>query len=90
MSQGAVDVEKLRADYRTVARGLMQSDGWSAEEVDEMGAAIKRAIEAGEAEILVCWANWLASLAAQFRDFAAGVRAMEARMRAGTGENKTK
>jgi hypothetical protein len=38
-------------------------------------------VDGGDAELIGCWANWLAGIAKGIRDTSARVRAMEARMK---------
>lgn len=81
MEQRAVDLEVLRADYKLVRRWWRESEGWSDADLAEADAGIKAAVDGGDVELLGCWANWLAGIAKERRDFTAQVQAMEARMR---------
>lgn len=81
MEQGAVDLEVLRADYKLVRRWWRESEGWSETDLAEADAGIKAAVDGGDAELVGCWANWLAGMAKELRDFSARVIATEARVR---------
>ena len=75
-----MDIEALRVDYRLVRRWWRESEGWSEADLADADAAIKAAVDGGDAELIGCWANWLAGIAKEIRDMSARVRAMEERM----------
>lgn len=81
MEQKAVDLEVLRADYKQVRRWWRESEGWSEADLADADDGIKAAVDSGDVELIGCWANWLAGIAKEIRDFSARVRAMEAVMR---------
>lgn len=58
-------VDKMRADFVVVASSRIQSGSWSPEDEQMAGAAIKAALDAKDEGLLLCWARWLAGLAAR-------------------------
>jgi hypothetical protein len=58
-----IDVPKLRRDYLAVSAWMLACGEWSAAESDEIGLAIKHALDDGDSGYLAFWADWLASMA---------------------------
>ena len=81
MEQSGVDLDSMRADYRLVRKWWRESEGWSEADLVEADECVKAAVDGGDAELIGCWANWLAGIANGIRDTSARVRAMEARMK---------
>lgn len=66
-------IEKMRADFVLVGEDRIQSGQWTEQDYAEVGAAIKAAIEAYNADedpakpsqsSVISWARWLADLSA--------------------------
>ena len=57
-------IDKMRADYWIVAEDRKAAGEWSEQDIEDIGAAIKAAIEGGGRDTIVCWALWLADLSA--------------------------
>ena len=70
-------IEQMRADFPDAAKW----EEWSAEDQAEIGAEIRAALEANDAEALAYWAEELARAAGEWRSFGARVRAAEERMK---------
>lgn len=81
MDGKAVDLDSIRADYKLVRRWWRESDGWSEADLAEADEGIKTAVDGGDAELIGCWANWLAAKAKEIREEAARVRSMESRVK---------
>lgn len=75
-------IERMRLDFPLAAK----AEGWSVEDQDEVGAAIRAAVAAGDQETLAYWAKRLADGAAQWRAWCARVRQAEASARAAARE----
>ena len=73
-------IAKMRADFRVVAEDRLAAGDWSQKDVDEIGAAIKAAIE-GKSDAAPLWARWLSDLAASTVALSAIIAASSARMR---------
>jgi hypothetical protein len=58
-----VNIEAMRAAYRTVRKWGVSCGEWSESEADEMGLAIKQAIADQDAGYLAWWAEWLSTWA---------------------------
>lgn len=71
----------MRADYRLVKRWWWESEGWSDVDLAEADDGIKAAVDKGDAELIACWANWLAKKANEIREFVSRVRDIEAKAR---------
>jgi len=63
-----VDLDLMRADYRLVRKWWMERDGWLAADLAEADMAVKAAVEGGDEEMIACWADWLAVIAAGIRE----------------------
>lgn len=74
-------MDSMRADYRLVRKWWLESEGWSEADVAEADKCVKSAVDGGDAELIGCWANWLAGIAKGIRDESARLRSMEARMK---------
>ncbi len=61
-----IDMEALRANYRVVAAAFLD-DGWSETDIEDMGAGIKRCIDAGDVDRLQSWHDWLKTEAQRIR-----------------------
>jgi len=61
----AIDLDQLRADYRTVSAHNRKLATWTAEDELEIGQAIKAAL--ADTDLAQCWADWLASEAEYIR-----------------------
>lgn len=57
-------IQKMRADWVMVAEERRACGEWSEADEAEIGEAVKRAIESGEADMISCWARWLGDLSA--------------------------
>lgn len=79
--------DSIRADYRLVRKWWRESEGWSEADVAEADKCIKAAVDSGDAELIACWANWLAGIAKPMRELTARIRAFEQRIREGKGKD---
>ena len=70
-------IEQMRADFPDAAR----QEEWSAQDQAEIGAAIREAIAANDAEAQAYWSRELARAAGEWRAFCARVREAEERMK---------
>lgn len=61
----SVDIELMRRNWRIVRLYWAEIDGWSAEDIDDARLAIRN--DAGNPELVVCWANYLAELVAHIK-----------------------
>ncbi len=61
-------IDRMREDYQVVSDWLRERDGWSEEDISDMGASIRRRIEAGEMDMIESWANWLAGKSREIRE----------------------
>lgn len=59
-----VDMHALRSNYLAVTAWMVECGEWTDAEADEIGAAIKQAVDQAEAGWLAWWAEWLARWAA--------------------------
>lgn len=71
-------IERMRADFSLAAK----AEQWSVEEQAEIGAVIKAAIEANDAEVLAYWSGRIDEAATRWRDWCARVRLAESRIKA--------
>jgi hypothetical protein len=71
---------QMRADWVVCRPWLRAAEGWPEEDLAAAGQAIRAASVAKDAELLACWASWLAVKAAEARDAAARCRAAEKRI----------
>lgn len=71
-------IEQMRLDFPAAAK----AEEWSAEEQADIGAAIKAAIAAKDAEALAYWSKRIADGAARWRAWCERVRAAEAAIKA--------
>lgn len=79
----APEIDRMRADFPLAAL----AEGWSAGDQAEIGAAIKAAMDAGDAETIAYWSAVLAEAAGRWRAWCERVRQAEATMRV-SGKNK--
>lgn len=75
-------IEKMRADFVRVAEVRRQRGDWSEADQNEIGAAIKAAVEKGDPDMILSWAAWLADLSHAIAAWDLIVRGSVARMRA--------
>lgn len=75
-------LDTMRADYTLVRRWWKEADGWTEAELAEADRGVRLVVERKDAELIACWAGWLAHKAEEIRRFESTVRAAEARMRA--------
>jgi len=54
-----IDVEKLRRDYMTAARWLVEIGEWTGDKSQQVGEEIKVALDFGNKQKLSAWAEWL-------------------------------
>lgn len=71
-------IEQMRLDFPLAVK----AEQWSDEEQADIGAAIKEAIAANDADALAYWAKRIAAGAAQWRTWCERVRAAEAAIKA--------
>jgi len=57
------DIKQLRLDYTAVKAWMLDCGEWSPEQADEIGQAIKAALDGQEAGYLAWWAEWLSTWA---------------------------
>ncbi|MDT3708156.1 MAG: hypothetical protein ROZ09_15145 [Thiobacillus sp.] len=76
------NLDTMRADYVLVRRWWKDAEGWTEAELAEADRGVRRVVERKDAELIACWAAWLATLAEDIRRFESTVRGAEARMRA--------
>jgi hypothetical protein len=75
------NLETMRADYVLIRRWWKDADGWTDAELEEADRGVRKVVERKDAELIACWAAWLARQAEEIRRFESMVRAAEARMR---------
>lgn len=56
-------IQKMREDFPFAQQQLEQMEDWPPDEIAEFRAGAKRAVEAGDIEIIACWAGWISELA---------------------------
>lgn len=83
----AVDLDVMRADYKTVRRWLHEVDGYTEADLLEIDMAVKDAVDR-KADLLTGWANWLAMRAEQIRRDQSASSGIEARIKAQAAERK--
>lgn len=71
-------IEQMRIDFPAAAK----AEDWTVEEQADIGAAIKAAIAAKDAEALAYWSRRIASAAARWKAWCERVRAVEAAIKA--------
>jgi len=76
------DLDTMRADYILVRRQWKDVDGWTEAELAEADRGVRLVVERKDAELIACWAAWLATRAEGIRRFESTVRDAESRMRA--------
>jgi hypothetical protein len=69
-------VVELRAGFRIVRAWMVDCGEWSPSEADEIGRAIKAAIDEQDAGYLAWWAEWMAFWAGIVEQDAAGREAI--------------
>ena len=77
----AVDLNVMRADYKTVRRWLREVDGYTEADLLEIDIAVKDAVDR-KADLLTGWAKWLAMRAKQIRKHQTTPHGIEARIKA--------
>ena len=60
-------IQKMRVDFPLAQQQLEQIEVWPPEEIAEFRAGSKRAVDAGDEEIILCWAGWIGQLADDMR-----------------------
>lgn len=75
-------LETMRADFALVSAERLACKDWDGADVAELGAAVRAAVDGGDAEAASAWADYLASEAAPLRTRAQSCREVEARIRA--------
>lgn len=58
MGSEVPSVDDLRARY-TKAVPKLRAQGWSDEDINEMGEIVKEAVQSNDAERIAGWAGWL-------------------------------
>lgn len=76
-----MNLDTMRADYTLVRRWWKDADGWTEAELAEADRGVRSVVERKDAELIACWAGWLAKQAEQIRRFESMVRAAEGRIR---------
>lgn len=74
-------IDKMRADFSLVSEARVASGDWTNETVEEIGDAIKAAIDKNDRAMIAHWARWLADLSCFEASWALVVVATEDRMR---------
>jgi hypothetical protein len=77
-----MSLETMRADYTLVRRWWKDAEGWTEADLAEADRGVRSVVERKDAELIACWAGWLAGLAEEIRRFESTVHAAEGRMRA--------
>ncbi len=77
------NLDTMRADYVLVRRWWKEADGWSEADLAEADRGVRAVVERKDAELIACWAAWLAKLAEEIRRIESMVRGAEGRMRKG-------
>ncbi len=75
-------LDTMRADYTLVRRWWKDAEGWTEAELAEADRGVRLVVERKDAELIACWAGWLATLAEDIRRFESTVCDAESRMRA--------
>jgi hypothetical protein len=57
-------IAKMRADFVLIGEDRIQSGQWTEQDFEDIGAAIKEAIDSNEPTQVLTWARWLADLSA--------------------------
>lgn len=83
----AVDLDVMRADYKTVRRWMREVDGYTEADLLEIDMAVKDAVDR-KADLLTGWAKWLAMRAEQIRRDQSASSGIEARIKAQAAERK--
>ncbi len=81
-------LDTMRADYVLVRRWWKDADGWTEAELAEADRGVRLVVERKDAELIACWAGWLATLAEDIRRFESTVRGAEASMRAAAAADR--
>lgn len=75
MNDLGVDLHALRADFRDVRLWFVEFEEWTEAEADEIGQAIKSAVETPDLGYLAFWADWMARFADMARALMASTAA---------------
>lgn len=81
-------IAKMRADWPLIAESRRATGDWTEQDEQEIGAAIKAAVDSKDAAVIAMWARWLADLSAWCCAWRLIVRGSEAAMRAKAIEHK--
>lgn len=57
-------IAKMRADWVVVAEDRRALGDWSEDDEQEIGSAVRAAIQKGDQDLIALWARWLADLSA--------------------------
>ncbi len=76
-----MSLDTMRADYVLVRRWWKDAEGWTEAELAEADRGVRSVVERKDAELITCWAAWLAGLAEEIRRLESRVRSAEGRMR---------
>lgn len=76
------NLDTMRADYILVRRWWQNAESWTEAELADADRGVRLVVERKDAEMIACWAGWLATLAEEIRRFESTVRDAEGRMRA--------
>lgn len=76
-----MNLDTMRVNYTLVRRWWMNAEGWTEAELAEADRGVHLVVERKDAELIACWAGWLATLAEDIRRFESTVRDAESRMR---------
>lgn len=74
-------IKKMRADWTVVTLDRKQAGEWSDTDEQEIGEAVRSAIDSGEAGAITLWARWLADLAATSITLKAVIVGIDSRIR---------
>jgi len=77
MNDLGVMVNVLRADFRTVAAWCLECGEWCDADVEEIGLAIKAAIDLPDHGEVAFWSAWMARYAESARASVAQLQALE-------------
>lgn len=84
MTDEVKPIDRMREDWKTVARHRIATGDWTTADKDEIAAEVAAAVAAGgdQDSLLVCWQIWLANEAEEIRRWSSRVRDVEARIKA--------
>lgn len=75
-------LDTMRTDYTLVRRWWKYAEGWTEADLAEADRGVRLVVENKDAELIACWAGWLARMAEDIRRFMSSVGEAQDRMRA--------